>query len=226
MGDRFDWVSTAWQVLPRSVRVLRSLRPTLHLPDVRALDREFLGRHAVAGLLWDVDGTLMAYHGASVAPELRATLEEIERAGVPQAILSNCDEERFRELGAVVPRLPVLKAYQTPAGQTVLRSAIGGSERWTSRQGGAIPRPEGRLRPHRKPSAELIEVALECLGVRAKDRVFMIGDQYFTDIAGANLAGIKSVKVATFAADSFPRSIRTFQLVERALYRALNSAWV
>jgi predicted HAD superfamily phosphohydrolase YqeG len=49
-------------------------------------------------------------------------------------------------------------------------------------------------------------------------RVFMIGDQYFTDIASANLAGIRSVKVDTRSPASFPLPVRTLQRIERAVY--------
>ena len=51
--------------------------------------------------------------------------------------------------------------------------------------------------------------------------VVMVGDQYTTDIAGANLAGIRSIKVATIARHSFPFPVRLLQTMEDMLVRAL-----
>jgi predicted HAD superfamily phosphohydrolase YqeG len=45
----------------------------------------------------------------------------------------------------------------------------------------------------------------------------MVGDQYFTDIAGANLAGIRSIKVPTVGRAQFPFVVRWFQRLETAL---------
>src|SRR5579863_1020827 len=106
-----NWTTTARQALPRLWQVTRRLRPTLHVRDVTALDDEFLRRHEVAALLWDVDGTLMAYHDGRVARELEAALDNL-RDKVPQAILSNCGEERFGELGAIFEGLPIVKGYR------------------------------------------------------------------------------------------------------------------
>jgi predicted HAD superfamily phosphohydrolase YqeG len=50
----------------------------------------------------------------------------------------------------------------------------------------------------------------------------MVGDQYFTDVAGANLAGVLSVKVNTYDRSSFTLPIRIFQRAELVLYRVLH----
>ena len=220
-----DWMTTTWQTLPRFFRLLAKIRPTFHFPDVTALNRAFLDKYGAAALLWDVDGTLMPHHDTRVASEFRDALRSLENE-VPQAILSNCGEERLAELGTIFPELPVLKAYRTDAGATVLRCLERGQERWTVRTAMThepIERPAGRLTPLKKPSADLIECALHRLGAAdRRDHVFMVGDQYFTDIAGANLAGIRSIKVPTFGRRSFPFAIRCFQLIERAIYRLLH----
>ncbi|MEO8294434.1 MAG: HAD hydrolase-like protein [Gemmatimonadota bacterium] len=167
----------------------------------------------------------MPHHDMGVAPEFQATLKEIERqTGIRQAILSNCGETRFGELGRIFPELPVLKAYVAADGQTFLRSGHRGVEAWSDRAGGTVDDISSyrqHLRPLKKPSAELIEFALHQLGSPPRDHVFMVGDQYFTDIAGANLAGIRSVKVPTFRPESFPFAVRTFQKLERLIYRVL-----
>lgn len=224
MAAPTDWITTTLQALPQFFRLITKLKPTFHLPDVTALDRRFLEDHAVVALLWDVDGTLMPHHYMGVAEEFQATLKGLE-SRVPQAILSNCGEARFLELGKIFPELPVLKAYQTGAGATVLRSLHQGEERWSIGKGKdyrPTDQPAGPLKPLKKPSAELIEFALDRLGAPPRGHVFMVGDQYFTDIAGANLAGIGSIKVPTFGPRSFPFPIRSFQVIERGIYRVLH----
>jgi predicted HAD superfamily phosphohydrolase YqeG len=194
----------------------------MHLPDVRSIDESFLAQHRVEALIWDVDGTLMAHHNMAVAEEFQSTLKGIDRrSDVRQIILSNCGETRFGELGRIFPEVPVLKAYLTGTGSTVLRTLAGGRERWTDGQGSEVPRPAEELRPLKKPSAELVDFAVRAAGSPPRDRVFMVGDQYFTDIAGANLAGIRSIKVPTLGRGSFPLAIRSFQRVESVLYRIL-----
>jgi predicted HAD superfamily phosphohydrolase YqeG len=221
---RDDWTSTAWQTLPRFWQLARKLVPTIHVADVTALDDEFLKRHEVAALIWDVDGTLMAYHHGRVADEFEVVLNNL-RDKVPQAILSNCGEARFGQLGAIFAGLPVLKGYRLETSTLVFRCLRGAEDRWSAWNGNArhaIVRPAGRLTPLRKPSAELIDVALDELGVERGRRAFMVGDQYFTDIAGANLAGIGSIKVRTVRPDTFPLTVRCLQGVERCLYFLLH----
>jgi predicted HAD superfamily phosphohydrolase YqeG len=72
--------------------------------------------------------------------------------------------------------------------------------------------------------AALIDAAIDELQAAPRSAVFMVGDQYFTDIAGANLAGIASVKVRTVHPESFPIAVRCLQQVERALFRVLTLA--
>jgi predicted HAD superfamily phosphohydrolase YqeG len=216
-----EWLTTTWQVLPRFFRLLGRLTPTVHLADVSALSNELLEHHQVAALLWDVDGTLMPHHDRAVAAEFQGTVKRLE-GRVRQAILSNCGEDRLRELGAIFAGMPVLKAYRTAQGQTALRVLERGAERWLVDGTPAPGRPSGPLATIKKPSAELVHLALAQLGDPPPDRTFMIGDQYFTDIAGANLAGIKSIKVPTFRPASFPLPIRFFQVLERAAYRLLH----
>jgi predicted HAD superfamily phosphohydrolase YqeG len=217
-----DWLITAWQTLPRFFRLVGKLQPTFHLPDVTAVDAGFIERQAVRALLWDVDGTLMPHHEQEVAAQFQAAFAAL--AGrVPQAVLSNCGEARLAELGRIFPALPVLKAYRATDGTAVLRSLAASQERWTAHGGQHLPgRPAGRLTPLKKPSAVLVELALAHLGIDDPAGAVMVGDQYFTDIAGANLAGIRSVKVPSFGRGSFPLPIRVFQLLERGLYRLLH----
>ncbi len=224
MAAPSDWFTTTRQALPRFFKLVSKLKPSFHLRDIAALDPEFVESKGIAALLWDVDGTLMPHHDMGVATEFQATLKQLE-IRVPQAILSNCGEDRFHELGQIFPELPVLKAYKTADGRVVLRVLKRGVEQWSEGSGArrlTIERPAGALVPLKKPSAELIEFALDQLGSPPRERVYMVGDQYFTDIAGANLAGIGSIKVATFKPHSFPFPVRSFQLLERAVYRLVH----
>jgi predicted HAD superfamily phosphohydrolase YqeG len=216
------WMTTAVQGAPQLIRLARHLRPTIHVKAMGAIDEDFLVHHGVSAILWDVDGTLMPHGQTFIASNVRTAMDVLGRR-VPQAILSNCDDDRLLELGGLFAELPVLKGYFVEGGGLTLRRLQGGKDEWSVRsEGGPRPcsRPPGRVRSIRKPSAQLIDLAVEALGAD-RERVFMIGDQYFTDIAGANLAGIRSVKVDTVAPKSFPLAIRVFQLVERVVYRAL-----
>ena len=65
-----------------------------------------------------------------------------------------------------------------------------------------------------------MRAALEELGVADRPAAaLMVGDQYFTDIASANLAGVRSVKVPTLHRASFPAPVRWSQRLEAVLYR-------
>ncbi|MGH7658878.1 MAG: HAD hydrolase-like protein, partial [Gemmatimonadales bacterium] len=77
------------------------------------------------------------------------------------------------------------------------------------------------LTPVKKPSEVPIALALAELGNPDPRRVYMVGDQYFTDIAGANLGGVSSIRVPTWQPKSFPLVLRTFQSFETILYRFL-----
>ena len=177
MAAPSDWITTTRQALPRFFKLVSKLKPTFHLPDITAVDEGFVEVHKVAALLWDVDGTLMPHHDMNVAIEFQATLKNLE-ARIPQAILSNCGEARFHELGRIFPELPVLKAYKAGNGRVLLRVLERGVERWTEsagkvRQG--VEKPSEPLTPLKKPSAELIEFALDQLGAPPRERTFMVG---------------------------------------------------
>jgi predicted HAD superfamily phosphohydrolase YqeG len=218
-GDsKFEWLVTARQSVPRLLSLVRQLEPTWHMADVRGIGPEFLEEYAIRTVLWDVDGTLTPHHGVEVAAPLRAAFERVlEVSTVRHALLSNCGEARFLELGRIFPGLQVLQAYET-SGTVVLRSSFEGRQRWTD-PGLATVTPEG-LKKLKKPSALLIQAVLSHLGVEDRAQALMVGDQYLTDIAGANLAGIRSIKVNTYQPGSFPLALRVFQQVERALYVA------
>ena len=220
------WVQTARRLLPRLARLSREIRPTFHLGSVSELSPGDLQELGVEAVLWDVDGTLMAHHADRVDPEVAAAFEALLAApGLRHAIVSNCQEDRFAELGRIFPGMPILLGYETEAG-AAFRVRRGAEEVWEG--SGAAGRPDpaeaagggGGLRPIRKPSRRLVQAGLAELGLADRpEAALMVGDQYFTDIASANLAGIRSVKVATLHRASFPSPVRVSQRIEGLLYR-------
>ena len=222
MTKTSGWVTTIRQAAPRVLELARHLKPTVHISSITAVNEAFVSTHAVSAILWDVDGTLMPHHDRVVASEVKAVLAAVGRR-VRQAIVSNCDEERLSELGGLFPDLPVFQGYHLETGKIALRRLHEGRDQWSVAEVAGrlpLPSPPPRARPVRKPSADLIKGVVDWLGAD-RDRVFMVGDQYFTDIAGANLAGIRSVKVDTLSPASFPLPIRALQRLERAVYRVL-----
>ncbi len=219
MGAMTDWVLTLKQTLPRVGTVLQNLRPTLHLPDLRAIDAALLAEHGIRGLIWDIDGTVMPNHAAAVHAEFAAAFGAlVEHPALRHVILSNSGERRFAELGTIFPQLPILRAYRTKRGPR-FRRLQGGVDHWSGADGEV-----SGADVIKKPDAILIELALRELGVTDRDQVLMIGDQYFTDIAGANLGGVRSAKVDTLARETFTLPIRMFQRTEALLFRLLHGA--
>ncbi|MGH7541100.1 MAG: HAD hydrolase-like protein [Gemmatimonadota bacterium] len=218
MGESGSWIDTARRVLPEIVRLSGRIDPTYDLPGVSALDDAFLARHGVSALIWDVDGTLTAHHASTVAPGARARFEALrQRADLRHAIVSNCPLPRFRELGALFPDIPVILGAVTPQG---LAFRVLHEGRETRRGPGADRLGGPGVRPLRKPSAQLVEAVLRVIGMEAaRDHVLMVGDQHFTDIASATLAGVRSARVPTIDRAGFPWPVRVSQRLERGLYR-------
>lgn len=216
MADKPGWVLTIRQTAPVAFRIARKLAPTYELAGVTEIDEHFLESHAIRGLIWDVDGTLTPYHAPAPTPEVLRHLERLDRLPwLRQVILSNCGEERYAELGEIFPGLEILKVYES-AGGRVFRRLLRGQEIWEGAAGSQ------HLRPLRKPSAALVEYAVRRLEVEAAEAA-MVGDQYWTDVAGANLAGVRSVKVPQLEPGSFPAIMRAFQRLESVLRRLVSA---
>jgi predicted HAD superfamily phosphohydrolase YqeG len=102
----------------------------------------------------------------------------------------------------------------------VRRSLFQGQDLWSDPAAQAFhPHQVQRIS---KPSDTLLRAVMEELGITDPRTLMMIGDQYFTDVAGANLCGASSVKVSTWRRDSFPLALRLFQWAERVVYSARN----
>jgi HAD superfamily phosphatase (TIGR01668 family) len=213
-GD--DWLLTLRQTLPRLGQVLGNMQPTQHLPDVNAITSAMLEQQGIRSIIWDVDGTLMSYHARAIAPVLRSQVESLfSDSRLSHAILSNCDERRFDELKEIFPSVPIVRAYTTADGP-VYRTAIAQRDTHTRDQVQEILSSGGRQ--IRKPSRLLVDHAIEQMQATSHGSV-VVGDQYLTDVASANLARVRSIKVQTFARKTFPKSIQTTQRLESLLYR-------
>ncbi|KPJ86456.1 MAG: hypothetical protein AMS18_15550 [Gemmatimonas sp. SG8_17] len=210
--------ATLRQSLPRLGYLLSQLEPTYHLDTVAQIDAAFLKELEVAGVLWDVDGTLMTYHGRDVDDQFPHIRNLFRSGPARHAILSNCDEARFEKLGELFPEVHVLRGYTTADG-LVFRHRLGGEDTHTVDEVNRILSDGGGQ--IRKPSRELVEYGRQVLRVDEPHSLLMVGDQYLTDIASANLAGTRSVKVRTFGRETFPRQIRLSQRMENLLYSAL-----
>jgi predicted HAD superfamily phosphohydrolase YqeG len=207
-----DWRLTVRQALPRVFAMWHHMRPTYQLESLGRLTVARLSEWGIHGVIWDVDGTLMAHHGHDVDASVANVWNELTAA--PQlrhSILSNCGEQRFRQLGAMFPRVTIIKGYAY-AGGTVFRTRVANQDTW---HGAPVPPPDG-LVPLRKPNRELVACAVRTLECRPEE-VVMIGDQYFTDIAGAGAAGVRSIKVPTIHRASFPLGVRMLQRCEAML---------
>jgi predicted HAD superfamily phosphohydrolase YqeG len=209
-----DQLATALQTLPRLWTIARNMQPTYRLDSVRDITAEFLDREGIRAVLWDVDGTIMAYHAGAVDPAFSHLQTLFTNGPARHGILSNCDEERFVELANIFPQLPSIRGYWTKSGP-VFRKTFQGMDTHTREE--IVELLERGAKQIRKPSGELIRYGMDLLGVDAPYQLLMVGDQYLTDVASANLAGARSAKVRTWKRDTFPQSIRLGQRAEQVL---------
>jgi predicted HAD superfamily phosphohydrolase YqeG len=218
LAARQSPLGTMAQTLPRLRAVLQHMAPTWHLRSLDRLDVAFVMRHGIRGIIWDVDGTLTRFHDTVLAREANTFRALAMVPTLRHAILSNAGEDRFKELGTIFPEIPVMKGYRVD-GVVAIRRLERGHDSWTAEEvashlaGGAVPL--------RKPDGALIQAVLRDLGLDPSGSV-MVGDQYLTDIAGANLGGIRSVKIPAIGPESLPPGIRIGQRIERLLYRVLH----
>jgi predicted HAD superfamily phosphohydrolase YqeG len=216
-----DWWQTVRQSIPIALRVARHMAPTYEVGSAADLDVTFLEEHGIRGVLWDVDGTLTHYHAGALAPEAAPVRSLFEHTDLRHAIVSNCDEVRFAELGRIFPDLPILKLYET-AGGTVGRRLERGRETWFDGAvgPGSPDPPTAEIVAVRKPDERIIHFAVRQLDL-PPEAVLMVGDQFWTDVAGARMAGVRSAKVATAGRSTFPATLRLFQAIEGWVRRAL-----
>ena len=207
--------STFVQMVPHLASVIRRMRPTWHLSALADVDAAFVAANGVRALIWDVDGTLTGDRRPVLDPRAAPAFRALMAVpGLKHVVLSNAGEERYVELGGMFPGLTILRAY-TLGDQLLFRRRTGAHDTWTPDE---LERQlAAGARVIRKPSRVLVEYALRELALPATE-VVMIGDQYLTDVAGANLGGVRSIKLPTLARETFRTSVRLSQRLELAIY--------
>lgn len=196
------------------------MRPTYHADCITEITPGFVRDQQIQLILWDVDGTLGPWHCSELAPRPAQAWAELKALpGVAHVILSNCGDARWLELGRMFPEIPVLRGFQGEAGP-ILQKLLGGTETWVVGEPGAEPTSTVR-----KPSAELVQLALAAAHCPEPKAALMIGDQYLTDVAGASMAGIQSIKLPTMERGSFPLAVRLLQRMEDILYPLFHGGY-
>lgn len=210
--------STFFQSFPRLPLLLRKMRPTWHLSGLAAVTPSFLEREGIQAMIWDVDGTLTRDRGPGVEPSQAGPFNALMAdQRLKHVVLSNASEERFTQLGTLFPMLTILRGY-TLGEQVLYRRRRGQDDTWSPEE---LERQlAAGAASIRKPNAVLVDYAVKELGV-PKDHVVMIGDQYLTDVAGANLGGVRSIKLPTIARETFRTSVRLSQRLELMIYAVL-----
>lgn len=212
-------LSTFLQSIGRLPLLLRHMEPTWFMESLAELDAGFVQRHNITGLVWDVDGTLTAYHATTLLASAAEPFETLRAdKGLRHAILSNAPEWRFLELSQMFPAIPILRGYLL-GGELHVRRLQGGADSWAP--GELEARMAAGAMVLRKPDPRLVDLAVAELGGDAAG-VVMVGDQHLTDVAGASLAGVRSIKLCNPARGSFPLSIRFTQRFEAAAYRLMR----
>ena len=211
--------SSPWDTLQQSLlrlgEVVPRMQPTWHAESIAELTPAFFEHHRLRAAIWDVDGTLMSHHGSEVAPSIApAFWKLVEAPRLRHVILSNAPTSRFAQLGRLFPDIPILRLYRLNADVVPQRlhrgaSSLSQGDLDALRVAGAVVL--------RKPNAALVEFALQELQCGASEAL-TIGDQLTTDVAGARMAHVRALKVATIAPDSFPFTVRSAQRLERVVY--------
>ncbi len=215
MRQRESLVGTMWQSARHLMDLMRHMRPTWHADSLTRLSPAFLAAQEITGIIWDADGTLTPHHGETLHAAIASHFAMLAaHPGLRHLILSNAPESRFLQLGRMFPALPILRVYELH-GMLHRRVLLRGEDSMAASTRNELV--ESGARALRKPHAALIHQALGVLDRAAPD-VVMVGDQYLTDVAGAGLAAVRSIRVRTIDSASFPVSVRAAQLMERALF--------
>lgn len=156
------------------------LRPKLVVTAVDDVTPELLREHGLRAVMVDLDDTLVASTGTTLA-EVDARFsqwaERLKEAGIPLLILSNGTTARVEHYAALLG---------------VRGFALVG-----------------------KPSQTAFRRGLKLLGTPAAETA-MVGDQLFTDVLGANLAGMTSILVEPLSAGKLPHT-RALRKLERMI---------
>ncbi len=150
--------------------------PDLTAERAWALTPELLANRGVAGLLLDLDNTLIPYgYEGPVPAEVAGWLAALRQAGIAAALVTNARPSRSRRWGKKLglPALPFAA----------------------------------------KPLPLAIFWAAKALGLPRK-KLLLVGDQIFTDLLAARLAGVRVALVRPLAPKELPHT-RWLRRLER-----------
>jgi HAD superfamily phosphatase (TIGR01668 family) len=103
------------------------LRPRYLCPDhkfnnLSNLDEDFLETRDIAAVVLDVDQTLTIYHGEFIDSRVKRTFQDFcENPKIKVFILSNCDEQRYKELNKI------FKSYQAELIKPEIKKPLNGA---------------------------------------------------------------------------------------------------
>ncbi|MBT4539976.1 HAD hydrolase-like protein [Candidatus Woesearchaeota archaeon] len=219
LKDSVDLLDTAIQYLRMKKQIVLSehLLADKYVSSINEVTPEFLEEQGIEAIIWDVDGTLMGYHGTEVDHSVRKAYEAL--IGFKQAILSNSGEGRFRQLGFILDNIPVVRIYENKKdpGDVIVREIVrkvdylwkinelDEEERLASYDLIGMSNSFNWVRDYRKhisgyralkkPNPKLIEYAMRIMGIDDVSKVAMIGDKASTDIIGGNMAGVYTIQI-------------------------------
>ncbi len=226
-------VSTVWKQKRSPLAVFRALAPNRY---VHSLDEipAILEENGIEGIIWDVDNTLMAYHGSEFGGDEKRIFDQL--GDYPRVILSNSGETRYFELGELFPTTPVLRMYQNtqPPQRVLYRRLYRKRDGWATENGNTIVFGEadqerkaqeveglrGMYRVIKKPDPRVIHYAQKVLGIGDASKIAMIGDRVFTDVLGGNLAGCFTIQIyPPFYPESEPKYLKPTRWMEKLVHR-------
>jgi len=150
--------------------------PDLSPQRAWALTPDLLTEHGVAGLLLDLDNTLIPYgYEGPVPPEVASWLAALRSAGIAAALVTNARPSRSRRWGEKLG-LPALPFAAKPLPLAIF---------WAARTLG-LPR----------------------------EKLLLVGDQVFTDLLAARLAGVRTALVPPLSPKELPHT-RWLRRLER-----------
>lgn len=226
----------------KSIDLSKYLLADQFVGSVNEITPEFLKEKGIEAIIWDVDGTLMGYHGLEVDHTIKEAYGAL--SGFEQVILSNSGERRFLELGGIFPEIPVLRLYEKKSDPNIVaeRKLLGGQGFFVVDYGegrgslnengniGAYVNGQNIINGYRalkKPNPKLIEYAMKVMGIDDPAKVAMIGDKAMTDIVGGNMAGVYTIQIyPPLRAGMDTKLIRWFQrpFEERKILKYLDKA--
>lgn len=234
-GNSVKYFNNETDYLDSFLKFLKNFRTNLFLKNLIAdkyvsslleVNPKDLEKQGIEGVIWDVDGTLMEYHGK----EVDVTLKEHFKAFscLEQCILSNSNDARYIELSEIFPDIPVLRAYEQED-RIIYRKIFHGKDECFTFNGNQKISVEDIAEEAviKKPSKALIDYALSAMRLKEPHLAATIGDNGFTDIAGGNQAGTYTIQIKpSLHPEKDPRGVKIAHLAEATItgmYRAYGT---